>query len=66
MQPLKGATHPPGPMNYFMDLPALERIAMGFENNIIDQRQEVMDDAIDDVNGLDDATDKNQVLDGLA
>lgn len=58
-------------MNRSMNLPALQRIAMEFEreNDIMDQRQEMMDDAIDDVTGLDDEeeTDEvvNQVLDEI-
>ena len=37
-------------MNKSMNLPQLQRIAMEFEreNDIMDQRQEMMDDAIDD------------------
>ena len=58
-------------MNRSMNLPALQRIAMEFEreNDIMDQREEMMGDAIDDVTGLDDEeeTDEvvNQVLDEL-
>lgn len=39
-----------GSMNRSMNLPQLQRIAMEFEreNDIMDQRQEMMDDAIDD------------------
>ena len=54
-----------------MNLPALQRIAMEFEreNDIMDQREEMMSDAIDDVSGLDDEeeTDEvvNQVLDEI-
>ena len=55
-----------------MNLPALQRIAMEFEkeNDIMDQRQEMMDDAIDDVTGLEEdeeAGDEivNQVLDEI-
>jgi len=54
-----------------MNLPALQRIAMEFEkeNDIMDQRQEMMDDAIDDVTGLEDEEEGeevvNQVLDEL-
>jgi charged multivesicular body protein 2A len=41
-------------MNRQMNLPALQRIAMEFEreNDIMDQRQEMMDDAIDEATGL--------------
>jgi hypothetical protein len=54
-----------------MNLPALQRIAMEFEreNDIMDQRQEMMDDAIDDVTGLEDEEEGeevvNQVLDEI-
>lgn len=43
-----------GSMNRQMNLPALQRIAMEFEreNDIMDQRQEMMDDAIDEATGL--------------
>jgi len=58
-------------MNRQMNLPALQRIAMEFEkeNDIMDQRQEMMDDAIDDVTGLEDEEESeevvNQVLDEI-
>lgn len=54
-----------------MNLPALQRIAMEFEkeNDIMDQRQEMMDDAIDDATGLEDEEESedvvNQVLDEI-
>lgn len=50
MQAMKGATTALGSMNRTMNLPALQRIAMEFEreNDIMEQRQEMMDDAIDD------------------
>jgi hypothetical protein len=54
-----------------MNLPALQRIAMEFEreNDIMDQRQEMMDDAIDEVTGLEDEEEGeevvNQVLDEI-
>ncbi len=60
-----------GTMNRQMNLPALQRIAMEFEreNDIMDQRQEMMDDAIDDVTGLEDEEEGeevvNQVLDEI-
>lgn len=43
-----------GSMNRQMNLPALQRIAMEFEreNDIMDQRQEMMDDAIDEATGI--------------
>ena len=71
MQSMKGATALLGSMNRQMNLPALQRIAMEFEkeNDIMDQRQEMMDDAIDDVNGLDEDEESeevvNQVLDEI-
>lgn len=50
MQAMKGATVALGSMNKTMNLPALQRIAMEFEreNDVMEQRQEMMDDAIDD------------------
>lgn len=50
MQAMRGATVALGSMNRSMNLPALQRIAMEFEreNDIMEQRQEMMDDAIDD------------------
>lgn len=50
MQAMRGATQALGSMNRTMNLPALQRIAMEFEreNDIMEQRQEMMDDAIDD------------------
>lgn len=71
MQSMKGATSLLGSMNRSMNLPALQRIAMDFEreNDIMEQRQEMMDDAIDDVTGLDDEIESdeivNQVLDEI-
>ncbi|KAI9890413.1 MAG: ESCRT-III subunit protein did4 [Vezdaea aestivalis] len=71
MQSMKGATSLLGSMNRSMNLPALQRIAMEFEkeNDIMDQRQEMMDDAIDDVTGLEDEEEGeeivNEVLDEL-
>ena len=58
-------------MNRQMNLPALQRIAMEFEkeNDIMDQRQEMMDDAIDDGIGVEDEDESedvvNQVLDEI-
>ncbi len=58
-------------MNRQMNLPALQRIAMEFEkeNDIMDQRQEMMDDAIDDATGVEDEEESedvvNQVLDEI-
>lgn len=50
MQAMKGATVALGSMNRSMNLPALQRIAIEFEreNDIMEQRQEMMDDAVDD------------------
>lgn len=54
MQSMKGATMLLGSMNRQMNLPALQRIAMEFEreNDVMDQRQEMMDDAIDEATGI--------------
>lgn len=71
MQSMKGATALLGSMNRQMNLPALQRIAMEFEkeNDIMDQRQEMMDDAIDDATGMEDEEESedvvNQVLDEI-
>jgi len=71
MQSMKGATTLLGSMNKQMNLPALQRIAMEFEkeNDIMDQRQEMMDDAIDDATGMEDEEESedvvNQVLDEI-
>jgi len=71
MQSMKGATSLLGSMNRQMNLPALQRIAMEFEreNDIMDQRQEMMDDAIDEVTGLEDEEEGeevvNQILDEI-
>lgn len=64
MQSMKGATMLLGTMNRSMNLPALQRIAMEFEkeNDIMDQRQEMMDDAIDDVTGVDDEAEGEEVV----
>ena len=54
MQSMKGATMLLGSMNRQMNLPALQRIAMDFEreNEVMDERQEMMDDAIDEATGM--------------
>ena len=54
MQSMKGATVLLGSMNRQMNLPALQRIAMEFEreNDVMDQRQEMMDEAIDEATGM--------------
>ncbi|KAL8728605.1 MAG: hypothetical protein Q9181_005292 [Wetmoreana brouardii] len=64
MQSLKGANSLLGSMNRQMNLPALQRIAMEFEkeNDLMDQRQEMMDDAIDDVTGLEDEEEGDEIL----
>src|SRR3978361_1404770 len=64
MQSMKGATQILGSMNRQMNLPALQRIAMEFEreNDIMDQRQEMMDDAIDDATGIDDEAEGDEVV----
>lgn len=50
---MRDATRLLGQMNRSMNLPQLQKIAMDFEkeNDIMDQRQEMMDDAIDDAMG---------------
>jgi hypothetical protein len=64
MQSMKGATQILGSMNRTMNLPALQRIAMEFEreNDIMDQRQEMMDDAIDDMTGVDEEAEGDEVI----
>lgn len=54
MQSMKGATMLLGSMNRQMNLPALQRIAIEFEreNDVMDQRQDMMDDAIDEATGM--------------
>lgn len=70
MQSMKDATRLLGRMNGQMTLPALQRIAMEFEkeNAIMDARQEMMEDAIDDATGEDEEESEdvvNQVLDEI-
>lgn len=50
---MKGATKILSGMNRSMNLPQLSKIAMDFEreNDIMDQRQEMMEDAVDDAVG---------------
>lgn len=70
---MKDATRLLGTMNRSMNLPQLQRIAMEFEkeNDMMDQRQEMMDDALDDAMGdgleEDEEADEivNQVLDEI-
>lgn len=47
-----------------MNLPSLQRIAMEFEkeNDIMDQRQEMMDDAIDDSMEMDDEEETEEIV----
>lgn len=69
---MKGATKIIGGMNRSMNLPALSKIAQDFEreNDIMEQRQEMMEDAVDDALG-DPAEEEeseetvNQILDEL-
>src|SRR3981189_578701 len=70
VQAMRGATKLLGTMNRNMNLPAIQRIAMEFEreNDMMDQRQEMMDDAIDDTfEDEEEETDEivNQVLDEI-
>lgn len=55
MQAMRGATQALGSMNRSMNLPQLQRIAMDFEreNDVIEQRQEMMDDVMDDAMEMD-------------
>ncbi len=72
MQSMKGATRIIGGMNRTMNLPALSKIAQDFEreNDVMEQRQEMMEDAVDDALG-DPAEEEeseetiNQILDEL-
>ena len=69
---MKGATKIIGGMSRSMNLPALSKIAQDFEreNDIMEQRQEMMEDAVDDALG-DPAEEEeseevvNQILDEL-
>jgi charged multivesicular body protein 2A len=70
MQSMKGATQLLGSMNRSMNLPSLQRIAMEFEreNDLMDQRQEMMDEAVDDsMENDEEETEEvvNQVLDEI-
>ena len=64
MQSMKGATSLLGSMNRQMNLPALQRIAMEFEreNDIMDQREEMMSDAVDDAIGEDEEEETEEVV----
>ena len=67
MQSMKGATRILGSMNRQMNLPQLQRIAMEFEreNEMMDQRQEMMDDAVDDAMGVDDEAEGDEVVEQI-
>lgn len=54
MQSMKGATKILGGMNRSMNLPQLSKIAMDFEreNDMMEQRQDTMEDAMDDALGF--------------
>lgn len=47
-----------------MNLPALQRIAMEFEreNEIMEERQEIMDDAIDEATGIEDEEESEEIV----
>src|SRR6202012_1686404 len=64
MTSMKGATRLLGSMNRTMNLPALNKIAMDFqrENELMDMRAEAMDDAIDEVTGLEDEEESEDVV----
>lgn len=69
---MKGATKIIGGMNRSMNLPALSKIAQDFEreNDIMEQRQEMMEDAVDDALGNPEEEEEseevvNQILDEL-
>lgn len=64
MRSMKDATRLLGSMNRQTNLPALQDVARQFEreNAIMDQRQEMMDDAIDDVTGLEDEDEEDEVV----
>ena len=64
MQSMKGATMLLGSMNRQMNLPALQRIAMEFEreNEVMDERQEMMDDAVDEATGIDDEEESEDIV----
>jgi charged multivesicular body protein 2A len=64
MQAMKGATMALGSMNRSMNLPALQQIAMEFEreNDMMEQRQEMMDDAIDDAMDMNEEEESEEVV----
>lgn len=63
-QSMQGASKLLGSMNRQMNLPALSRIAMEFERetDMMDQRQEMMDDAIEDGMGEEDAEEESDEI----
>jgi len=67
MQAMKGATMALGSMNRTMNLPSLQRIAMEFEreNDIMEQRQEMMDDAIDDAMDVGEEEEGDEVVEQI-
>lgn len=70
MQSMRGATKLLSGMNQQMNLPGLQKIAMDFEkeNDLMEQRQEMMDDTIDDSVEVDEDESEevvNQVLDEI-
>lgn len=67
MHAMKGATGVLGNMNRSMNLPGLQRIVMDFEreNDIMDQRQDMMDDAIDEVTGLEDEAEGEEIVEQI-
>jgi len=60
---MKGVTKAMGKMNKQMNIPALNKIMQEFEkqSEIMDMKQEVMDDAIDDVMGDADETEETEL-----
>lgn len=62
---MKGASEVLGQMNRNISLPGLQRIAMEFEkeNDIMEQRQEIMDDAMDDATGIDEEAEGDEIVD---
>ena len=62
---MKGASEVLGQMNRNISLPGLQRIAMDFEreNDIMEQRQEIMEDAMDEVAGVDEEEEGDEILD---
>lgn len=65
MQSMKGATKLLGSMNRQMNLPSLQRIAMEFEreNDIMDQREEMVNETVDEGLGEDEDEETDEVVD---